>query len=318
MKPVLFFGEALYDCFYGSDGRLQNELPGGSVLNAAVGTARLEIPTAFSGGIGGDERGRALLRLMDREGISHQYTFYKKGLLTAASEVRLDVQGVPSFTFLRSGRADESVTPDDVKDINPHAFSGLHCAGVMLVSEPGASAQELLAEKFYEADLPVSFDLNARPALVRDRQAYCERALKFMIRPQLVKFSGDDMEWFFPGEDINDSFAALCQARRGALTVLTAGARGSLIASGQVCERLYAYAVDAVDTTGCGDGYAAGLIHGLYSLPDGSAWDSLTSEQVRWIGSGASAVAARVCEKRGAIAAMPRLRDVFSENGTQQ
>jgi fructokinase len=318
MKPVLFFGEALYDCFYGSDGHLQSELPGGSVLNAAVGTARLEIPAAFSGGIGGDERGRALMRLMDREGISHQYTFYKKELLTSASEVHLDAHGVPSFTFLRSGRADSAVTVDDIESINVHAFSGLYCAGIMLTSEPGASAQEALAGKFYDAGLPVSFDLNARAALVHDKQAYCERVLKFMLRPQLVKFSGDDMQWFFPGEDINDSFAALCQARQGALTVLTAGAQGSLIASGQVCERLYAYAVDVADTTGCGDGYGAGLIHGLFSLPEGTAWDSLTSEQVRWIGSGASAVAARVCEKRGAIAAMPRLRDVFSENGTQQ
>ncbi|MGI6075035.1 MAG: carbohydrate kinase family protein [Pyramidobacter sp.] len=318
MKPVLFFGEALYDCFLDSDGTQRDELPGGSALNAAVGAARLEIPVAFSGGIGGDAHGQALLRLMDREKIGRRYVFYKKDLPTTTSQVRQSAQGEPSFAFHRSGCADEAVTVDDVADIDPRAFSALHCAGVMLASEPGASAQEALVKKFYDAGVPVSFDLNARPALVKEKQRYCQRALQLMLKSQLAKFSTDDLLWFFPDEDVNTGFAALCQARRGALTVMTAGVQGSLIASGGVCERLYAYSVDVVDATGCGDGYAAGLIHGLLRLPEGTPWDGLTSEQVRWIGSGASAVAARVCQKRGAIAAMPRLSDVFSPQGTSQ
>lgn len=318
MKPVLFFGEALMDQFCDAAGELQSSLPGGSVLNAAVGAARLGLPAAFGGGIGGDEEGRALLRLLNREHIAHRFAFYKKDRATAAAEVRLDAKGQPIFAFRRAGCADEAVTPDDVEEIDPNDFSGLHCGGVMLASEPGASAQERLAEKFYDAAVPVSFDLNVRPALIADKTAFCERALKFMIRPQLVKFSRDDIEWFFPGEDVNDSFAAMHQARRGALTVLTAGVQGSLIASGQVCERLFAYSVAVADTTGCGDGYAAGLLRGLFSLPDATAWDELTAEQARWVGSGASSVAARVCEKQGAIAAMPRYRDIYSADGTHQ
>lgn len=318
MKPVLFFGEALYDCFIGPDGAQKEELPGGSVLNAAVGTARLQIPAAFSGGIGGDARGRALLHLMDREKIDRRHVFYKKNLPTALSQVRQSSRGTPDFAFHRSGCADETVTVEEAASIDPRAFAALHCAGVMLTSEPGASAQEALAQKFYHAGVPVSFDLNARPALVTEKQSYCERALKFMLKPRLVKFSTDDLLWFFPGEDVNTAFAALCQARQGALTVMTAGIQGSLIASGPTCERLYAYSVEVRDTTGCGDGYAAGLLHGLFSLPEDTPWNALTSEQVRWIGSGASAVAARVCEKHGGAAAMPRLHDVFSSQGTSQ
>lgn len=317
MKPILFFGEALFDRFYDASGVCKTALPGGSVLNTAVGTARLEIPAAFAGGIGGDDAGRALLGVMEREGIERQI-FYKEDKLTCAAEVRLDAQGTPAFQFLRAGRADESVTVRDVSALDPRDFSALYCAGIMLTSEPGASAQESLADAFRAAGLPVAFDLNARPALVSDKKNYCERVLKFMLRAQLLKFSSADMEWFFPGEDVNDSFAALCTARNGALTVLTAGAQGSLITSGQVCERLLAYAADVKDTTGCGDGYSAGLLRGLFTLPGSPSWNALSSEQVRWLGSGASAVAARVSEKQGAVAAMPRLDEVYSENGTQQ
>ncbi|MDY2648052.1 MAG: PfkB family carbohydrate kinase, partial [Pyramidobacter porci] len=132
MKPILFFGEALMDQFYDAAGELQSSLPGGSVLNAAVGAARLGLPTAFCGGIGGDEEGRALLRLLNREDIDHRFTFYKKDRATAAAQVRLTPQGQPAFAFRRAGCADESVTPDDMAGIDPNDFSGLHCGGVML------------------------------------------------------------------------------------------------------------------------------------------------------------------------------------------
>ena len=181
----------------------------------------------------------------------------------------------------------------------------------MLTSDPGATAQEALAERFYDAEIPVSFDLNVRPALIADEEAYRERALTFMVRPQLVKASLDDMDWLFPGQDVNDAFSSIHCLRRGAMTVLTLGQQGSLLASGQTCHRQWAYAVNVVDTTGCGDGFAAGLLRGLLSL-DGCAWDELTEEQLQWVAAGASAVAARVCEKEGAIPAMPRLADVYA------
>ncbi len=318
VKPILFFGEAFFDKFYDERGVCTASLPGGSVLNAAVGAARLGLPAEFSGGFGGDNGGIELLRLIEHEGIGMRHVFVKKDKLTCAAEVRLDAAGVPSFKFLRAGRADESVTREDVAGINPSDFSALHCAGILLTSEPAASAQEFLAEKFLIRGVPVSFDLNVRPALIQNAQLYRERAMKFMLRAALLKFSAEDIEWLLPGQDAYDSFAAVCGLREGALTVLTAGAGGSIIRSGQVCERFLTYSVDVKDTTGCGDGYAAGLLRGLFTLPHFAKWNALTSEQVHRLGSGASAVAARVGEKQGAIAAMPRLEELEGENGTSQ
>ncbi len=318
MKPILFFGEAFFDKFYDEGGVCTASLPGGSVLNAAVGASRLGLSAEFSGGFGGDDGAAELLRLIEDEGIGMRHVFIKKDKLTCAAEIRLNSAGVPSFQFLRAGRADESVTCEDVAGINPSDFSALHCAGIVLTSDPSASAQEFLAEKFTAAGLPVSFDLNVRPALIKNKKAYRDRLTKFMLRASLLKFSAEDVEWLFPDQDANDSFAAIRKARRDALTVLTAGASGSIIASGKVCERLHACPVDVKDTTGCGDGYAAGLLRGLFALPSGTRWDALTCEQVRRLGSGASAVAARVSEKQGAIAAMPHPEDIFGQTGTSQ
>ncbi len=315
MKPILFFGEALFDRFYDARGACIASLPGGSVLNAAVGASRLGVPAEFSGGIAGDEGGAELLRLIEHEGIGTRHVFHKKDRLTCAAEVHLDAAGVPTFQFLREGRADESVTCEDVAGINPSDFSALHCAGIMLTSDPGASAQEFLADKFLASGVPVSFDLNVRPTLIRNAEKYRERAMNFMLRASLLKFSAEDIEWLIPGQDANDSFAAICKARKGALTVLTAGARGSLIASGKARERFHAPTVDVKDTTGCGDGYAAGLLRGLSTLPCEAKWNDLSSEHLRRIGSYAGSVAARVSEKQGAIAAMPHLKDVSCQNG---
>lgn len=311
MNPALFFGEALTDRFYDEKGILRKSTPGGAPLNAAVGAARLQIPTAFAGGIGGDGEAREILKVMDLEGIGRRFAVIKKQLPTAAAEVRLNERREPAFRFLRSGTADALIESEDFSSLRPQDYSCLHCGGVMLASEPGASVQEALAERFYDAAIPVSFDPNIRPALIGDEEAYRERVLMAMARPQLVKLSLDDISWLFPGQDVNDAFSQLHCLRRGAMTALTLGAQGSLLASGQVCHRQWAYSVAAIDTTGCGDGFTAGLLRGLLTL-DGCAWDELTEEQLRWVAEGASAVAARVCEKEGALPAMPYLADVYA------
>ena len=311
MKPILFFGEALTDCFYDEHGTLVTSTPGGSPFNTAVGAARLELPAAFCGAIGCDDAADALFKVMREENVDESATVVKLHLPTTKAEVRLNSNGEPSFSFHREHSADASICSADIASVAAENYSCLHCGGVMLTSEPGASAQKRLMERFYSADVPVSFDLNVRPSLIKNDDKYREDALLAMARPQLVKLSREDIEWLFPGRDINDSFADLHCLRRGAMPVLTLGAQGSLLASGQTCIRQLAYSVTVKDTTGCGDGFAAGLLRGLMTL-DGCAWDELTEEQLRWVASGASAAAARVCEAQGAIAAMPRLADIYA------
>jgi sugar/nucleoside kinase (ribokinase family) len=52
-------------------------------------------------------------------------------------------------------------------------------------------------------------------------------------------------------------------ARGVGCVAVTAGAGGALVVDAQAVERVPAFAIDVVDTTGCGDAFSAGFLRGL-------------------------------------------------------
>jgi sugar/nucleoside kinase (ribokinase family) len=90
-------------------------------------------------------------------------------------------------------------------------------------------------------------------------------------------------DWFMPNEDqlLNlTGRASLAEAMNDILTLgtqgvaVTQGADGCLVATQQNQESLPALAIDVVDTTGCGDGFTAGMLAGLLltATPRDAAW----------------------------------------------
>jgi sugar/nucleoside kinase (ribokinase family) len=61
---------------------------------------------------------------------------------------------------------------------------------------------------------------------------------------------------------LEDGCQALLERGVGCVAV-TDGPRGALVADGSGVERVPAFAVDVVDTTGCGDAFSAGFLRGL-------------------------------------------------------
>jgi sulfofructose kinase len=98
-----------------------------------------------------------------------------------------------------------------------------------------------------------------------------------------------------------DPEAALRRLRRDhdGLLVVTLGTGGALALDGDHAIRSPAFTVDAVDTTGAGDVFRAGFIHGLLSK-----WPL---EQILRFANAAAAVS---CTRLGALAGVPSLADV--------
>lgn len=98
-----------------------------------------------------------------------------------------------------------------------------------------------------------------------------------------------------------DPEAALRRLRRDhdGLLVVTLGTGGALALDGDHAIRSPAFTVDAVDTTGAGDVFRAGFIHGLLSK-----WP--LEQTLRF----ANAAAAVSCTRLGALAGVPSLADV--------
>jgi sugar/nucleoside kinase (ribokinase family) len=72
---------------------------------------------------------------------------------------------------------------------------------------------------------------------------------------QILGFTGAD--------DVIDGCRRLLDAGAG-LPAVTWGADGALVVSHEGTERVPAFAVDVVDTTGCGDAFLAGFVYAIH------------------------------------------------------
>lgn len=312
MKPILFFGEALIDCQCDEWGHIRQALPGGAPLNAAVGSARLGLPAAFAGAVGNDAYSRLLEAILQQEGINAKWLKIVPNTVAPRAIVTLNQDKVPSFKFDWAQSAPTLLTRDFFAALDVTEYSMFHCGGVMLTSDNCAKVQQWLMQRFIEKNIPISFDPNIRPALIsKDREETCRRRCLTTIRSvDVLKLSDDDLEWLFPQAGQEAALKSLLQLRGSKLTGITMGRSGSLLVSGENAVRVPCQRVLTIDTTGCGDGYMAGLMAALFSGQVQTKWDQIDIAALKKIGRQASGVAGFVAAHQGTIPAMPHKNEL--------
>jgi fructokinase len=90
------------------------------------------------------------------------------------------------------------------------------------------------------------------------------------------------------------------------LLVVTCGKRGCRYVTPHFTGEAPGFVVNAIDTTGAGDGFVAGLLKGLYEHPQADQDASALREICRY----ANAVGAITTTERGAIPALPNAEQV--------
>jgi fructokinase len=125
-------------------------------------------------------------------------------------------------------------------------------------------------------------------------------ALALDLSVSLGWCDGEYAEWLFGSTDPQAISASLPQAPALLITDGAAPVRWWLGGCGG---ELPAFAVPVMDTTGAGDAFTAGLLHGLIERPDllSAATPDQVQELMRW----ASACGALVCTGAGAIDPQP-------------
>ena len=122
----------------------------------------------------------------------------------------------------------------------------------------------------------------------------------------LIKLSDQETE-LLTGER-GPRQAALALRRQGAACVaVTLGPEGALVAAGDGVVHVPGFAVTAVDTTGAGDAFWGGFLHRFLTLNVHPS--ELTADRAADCARWGNAVAACCIRKRGAIPAMPSLRE---------
>jgi fructokinase len=207
--------------------------------------------------------------------------------------------------FYRHPSADMLYRPDEVAADLIQSAKIFHFGSISLISEPSASATRAALEIARQNNVLVSYDPNLRLALWPDSQAARAGMLSVWEQADLIKVSEEEL-FFLTEKDDLDLAVELLWHKNLRMMVVTLGKRGCRYYTRQLKGEVPGFTVKAVDTTGAGDGFVAGLIRGLLKHPE--AW--VDEDEIRQVCRFANAVGALTTTQRGAIPALPTQQQV--------
>ncbi len=274
--------------------------PGGAPANVAVGLARRGTPSAFMGKVGDDPFGHFLAQTLAAAGVEVGPLRFATEARTALAFVSLTAEGEREFMFYRHPSADMLWTPAEVDEAAIRRARLLHYGSISLIVEPARSATLHAIEVARAAGLLISADPNLRLALWPDAEA-ARAGLRLAIEhAQIVKLSDDELD-FLTGTDDPAAARAELWHDRLELMVITRGTGGCVYLTRALAGAVPGFKVDAIDATGAGDGFTAGILHGLLADPGTLGDPARLGALCRF----ANAVGALTTTARGAIPALP-------------
>ena len=227
---------------------------GGCALNTASVLAGLGLEVGVAGKVGADSLGDFLLGLLDERGLDRRGVVVDPGVATSASAVLVDSSG--ERTFLHLPGASATLRAEELD--RSYLFSGraLHLAGALVMQElDGEPAAAILAEA-RKLGLLTSLDT------VHDATGGWARALPCLPHADVVTPSLAEAQ-ALSGRDEPAAAAARLHEQGAAAVAITLGERGSYVSGPGFEGIVEPFAVEAVDGTGSGDAFAAGILYGL-------------------------------------------------------
>jgi fructokinase len=348
---VVCIGDALFDCIANDNARglsvdemvqrnAWTAFPGGAPANVATACKKLGSSSAFVGCVGDDADGDELEALLRSTGVDvtllqRAKAKANKNLPTRRVMVTRSLKGDREFGGFYEGRSANdfadcvldtaTLMQQEQKSKILAGASWLVCSTLSLAFENSAHAIYRFVDRGLEGNTKLYVDINWRPVFWPLGEANAARAreeiLCFARRAHIVKLTDEEAEWLLdiPGEtaladpkQVHDHFP-------NAYGVLvTAGEKGAAYSVFGCVGRVEPFRVKVTETTGAGDAFTAGFLHGLLTLDiDLDEFQTLVplkekslivDQLVRF----AAAVGALTCTKEGAIAAQPTFSEVES------
>jgi len=230
--------------------------PGGSAANVAVGLARLGRRVGFVGKLGDDEHGRLLLEAFEEEGVDTQGVIAEAGRPTATCFIAVDCRGERIIVALPGVAVIERVEELDLEYLRRARAVYIGPSYPEVATTTVAAVRESGGTVFCApggVHVPVEV---LGPVLERTDVLLVSRTEALALA----------------GQPSPDEAARTLREMGPQVVVETLGPEGALVASGAGLIRIPSFDVpDALDTTGAGDGFAAGLIAGFL---EGLDWEA--------------------------------------------
>ncbi|KAF5457514.1 hypothetical protein F2P56_021613 [Juglans regia] len=312
---VVCFGEMLIDfvpTISGvslADAPAFKKAPGGAPANVAVGIARLGGSSAFIGKVGEDEFGYMLADILKENNVNNDGMRFDPGARTALAFVTLRRDGEREFMFYRNPSADMLLQVVELDFDLIRKAKIFHYGSISLITEPCKSAHIAAAKAAKDAGVVLSYDPNLRLPLWPSAESAREGILSIWDTADIIKISEEEISFLTKGEDpYNDAVVRKLFHPNLKLLLVTDGPDGCRYYTKEFSGRVGGLEVDAVDTTGAGDAFVAGILSQLAVDLSLLQKEDLLRDALKF----ANTCGALTVMERGAIPALPTREAVLN------
>ncbi len=308
MKDIVTLGELLIDftpCGMQGGQQVFMQNPGGAVANVVAAAAGFGMDTAFLGMVGDDVFGRYLAGVLQSRGVDVSGLKYSAAVHTTLAFVHLFESGDRDFSFYRKPGADMMYSADDLDEEAVRNARVFHFGSLSLTDEPVRSATMKALSDAKAAGVTVSYDPNYRAPLWGSAQEAKKYMLLGMEYADIIKISDNEVQFLYGDMDM-EAAARMLVARGAKLVFVTLGSEGAAFACAAGSGRVLGFPANAVDTTGAGDCFTAGVLSEYIKC--GKEMPSL--EDAAGFARFGNAAASICVERRGGIPSMPDIVQV--------
>lgn len=299
MSTVICLGEVLFDLLAQQSGvssehvKSWTALPGGAPANVACALVKMGDRSRFIGCVGNDRSGAELAAKLATEGVDLTGLQHHPTAPTRQVQVLRTADGDRIFGGFGDIPTDK-FADTQLNQVSSALFSGADflLLGTLALAYPDSAASTWKAVQFAQAEgVKIMVDINWRPTFWTDSAVALPKIKLLLQQADYVKFAREEAELIY-GETSPQS---LCKYLPKAVGIFVTD-------GGNMCEywldgisgQQPAFSVTAIDTTGAGDAFVAGLLHQLGRQKSGA-------EIVRY----AAAAGALTTRQAGAIEAQP-------------
>ena len=268
---LIAIGEALIDFIPNETGC---DFENVTSFHPKVGGAPANVCGAFSvlGGkskiitqLGDDPFGRKIEKELKNFGIDTSLISFTDKANTALAFVSLEKDGNRTFSFYRNPSADMLFDKEQITDNMFDDAYALHFCSVSLGDFPMKEAHKAAIEIAAKKDTIISFDPNLRFPLWKSKEELNKTVHEFIPLSDIIKISDEELAFLTGEEEIENALPQLFTGNVK-LIIYTCGSKGAYAYTKTQKAFSPCQKVNAIDTTGAGDGFIGSFLFGLKSL----------------------------------------------------
>lgn len=230
--------------------------PGGAAANTAVALSRLGVNSCLISAVGSDLIGRILIEDLDKESVSTKYVKVNSGKRSGIV-VSIVTNGKEKILLSYRGACSENTVPisevlNELKDVKLVYASGYTFYNI----DRGSSIVELF-KIAHDNEVKTFLELGG----ITSADSHILQRLKGSI--DFATMNDQELISYMNTPDVNRALLEFFNLIEPVVILIKMGGKGSIVYDGNTVNMIPPCNTNAIDPTGCGDAFNAGVIYGL-------------------------------------------------------